>query len=315
MIIEASGLTKSFGSTKVLQGLDLTVERGTVLAVLGPNGAGKTTTIRILSTLLRPDSGTATVAGYDVVRDRAQVRGRIGLTGQFVALDDLQTGRENMVMTARLLHLRRPVAHRRADELLDRFDLTGAAHRLVKTYSGGMRRRLDLALSLIAEPEVVFLDEPSTGLDPVGRQTTWAAVRELVVNGSTVVLTTQYLEEADQLADRIAVIDGGRLIAGGTADELKSRVGTERVDLAFAHEDDFRRAAVLLGDEAAEVDPRRLLVGVATDGSASRVKQLLDRMADARVEVASLSQHQPSLDDVFIALTGAHQNTHILGAA
>ena len=313
MIIEAIGLEKSFGSTKVLRGVDLAAERGTILALLGPNGAGKTTTVRILSTLLRPDAGTATVAGHDVVRDRTSVRGRIGLTGQYVALDDLQTGEENMVMTARLLHLSRRDARRRAAELLDRFDLSAARNRQVKTYSGGMRRRLDLALSLIAEPEVVFLDEPTTGLDPISRQTTWGVVRELVANGSTVVLTTQYLDEADQLADRIAVIDGGRVIAEGTADELKSRVGTVRVELAFSGHDGFARARTLLGD-AAHAEPQRLLMSVATDGSARQVKYLLDRLAEERIDVATIAQHEPSLDDVFVALTGAYDD-RTLGAA
>ena len=313
MIIEAIGLEKSFGSTKVLRGVDLAAERGTILALLGPNGAGKTTTVRILSTLLRPDAGTATIAGHDVVLDRTRVRGQIGLTGQYVALDDLQTGEENMVMTARLLHLSRRDARRRAAELLDRFDLSAARRRQVQTYSGGMRRRLDLALSLIAEPEVVFLDEPTTGLDPMSRQTTWAVVRELVANGSTVVLTTQYLDEADQLADRIAVIDGGRVIAEGTADELKSAVGTVRVDLAFSAHDGFSRAKTLLGD-AAHAEPQRLLISVATDGSARQVKQLLDRLADERIDIATIAQHEPSLDDVFVALTGADDD-QTLGTA
>lgn len=304
MIVEARGLEKSFGSAKVLQRVDLAVEQGMVLALLGPNGAGKTTMVRILSTLLRPDAGRASVAGYDVVHEPQKVRSVISLTGQNVALDDLQTGEENMVMMGRLLHLRRPDARRRAAELLAQFDLMAVRKRTVKTYSGGMRRRLDLAISLIARPRVIFLDEPTTGLDPASRQAMWAAIRELVTAGTTVLLTTQYLEEADQLADRIIVIDNGRVIASGTAEALKSTIGGERADLIFAGEDDFRQASRTLNGEATQTDPRRLMISVATDGSAAQVKRLLDRLADERIEVEKITLHKPSLDDAFLLLTG-----------
>jgi ABC-2 type transport system ATP-binding protein len=303
MIVEAQGLEKSFGATAVLRGLDLAVEQGTVLALLGPNGAGKSTTVRILSTLLRPDAGRARVAGHDVAQDPHKVRAVISLTGQNVALDELQTGEENMVMMGRLLHLDRLEARRRATELLERFDLMEGGRRLVKTYSGGMRRRLDLAISLIARPRVIFLDEPTTGLDPASRLAMWAAIRDLVAAGATVLLTTQYLEEADQLADRIAVIDGGRVIAQGTAEELKSAIAGERADLTFAGEDDFTRASHMLAGEAALIDQRRLIISVATDGSAAQVRCLLDRLADQRISVDKIALHKPSLDDVFLSLT------------
>jgi len=304
VIVEARGLEKSFGSTRVLKGVDLAIEQGTVMALLGPNGAGKTTTVRILSTLLRPDAGQASVAGHDIVGAPDQVRGVISLTGQNVALDDWQTGDENMVMMGRLLHLSRPEARRRATQLLEQFDLLDVAKRPVKTYSGGMRRRLDLAIGLIGRPRVLFLDEPTTGLDPASRQAMWAAIRELVASGATVLLTTQYLEEADALADRITVIDGGRVIAEGTAEALKSTLAGERAELIFADEDGFRQASRTLGGEATRTDQRRLMISVATDGSAIQVKRLLDRLADQRIDVAKIALHQPSLDDVFLALTG-----------
>jgi len=288
----------------VLKGVDLAIEQGTVMALLGPNGAGKTTTVRILSTLLRPDAGQASVAGHDIVGAPDQVRGVISLTGQNVALDDWQTGDENMVMMGRLLHLSRPEARRRATQLLEQFDLLDVAKRPVKTYSGGMRRRLDLAIGLIGRPRVLFLDEPTTGLDPASRQAMWAAIRELVASGATVLLTTQYLEEADALADRITVIDGGRVIAEGTAEALKSTLAGERAELIFADEDGFRQASRTLGGEATRTDQRRLMISVATDGSAIQVKRLLDRLADQRIDVAKIALHQPSLDDVFLALTG-----------
>lgn len=309
MIVEATGIEKSFGSTKVLKGVNLAVEQGTVLALLGPNGAGKTTMVRILSTLLCPDAGQVSVAGHDVVRAPHKVRGVISLTGQNVALDDLQTGEENMVMIGRLLHLSRPDARHRATELLAQFDLMAVRKQTVKTYSGGMCRRLDLAISLIARPRVIFLDEPTTGLDPVSRQAMWAAIRELVAAGATALLTTQYLEEADQLADRIAVIDGGRVIASGTAEELKSTIGGERVDLIFAGEDDFRQASRTLSGEAMQTDRRGLMISVATDGSAAQVKRLLDRLADERIDVDKIALHKPSLDGVFLSLTGAPADT------
>ncbi|WP_344214480.1 ABC transporter ATP-binding protein [Nonomuraea bangladeshensis] len=232
--IHARGLTKSFGETQVLNGIDLTVPAGTLLALLGPNGSGKTTTVRILTTLLAPDGGTATVGGHDVMREGRAVRRVIGLTAQQATVDDLLTGRENLELFAGLHHLGRRTARRRAGELLERFDLTGAADRRVETYSGGMRRRLDLAAGMVAEPRILFLDEPTTGLDPRSRAELWAVIRELLASGTTILLTTQYLEEADQLADRVAVIHGGRLVADGSPAELKRQVGTERLVLSLA---------------------------------------------------------------------------------
>src|SRR5215472_13877391 len=241
--IRVEGLVKRYGRFEALRGLDLRADEGTVLGLLGPNGSGKTTTVRILSTLLRPDGGRAEVAGFDVVAQPHEVRARIGLTGQFAAIDDLLTGRENLELAARLSHLGRTAARRVAGELLERFDLAGAASRLARTYSGGMRRRLDLAASLVAAPAILFLDEPTTGLDPVSRLAMWDVIGRLVAEGTTVLLTTQYLEEADRLAGRIAVIDGGRVIAGGTADELKGQVGGERLELTVARASDLVAAA------------------------------------------------------------------------
>ena len=247
MIVEATGLRKSYGSTEVLRGIDLVVKEGSVLALLGPNGAGKTTIVRILTTLTRPDAGVATIAGYDVVRESTKVRGVISLTGQYAAVDENQTGRENLVMVGRLMHLGRAAAVRRADELLEQFELIGAMNRRAKTYSGGMMRRLDLAMSLVARPRVIFLDEPTTGLDPASRLTMWDAIGELVRDGTTILLTTQYLEEADRLADRIVLLDDGRITASGTADDLKAQVGGERIELHFADELTARKATELLG--------------------------------------------------------------------
>ncbi|HEX3925442.1 MAG TPA: ATP-binding cassette domain-containing protein, partial [Streptosporangiaceae bacterium] len=234
LAIEASGLEKAYGSTRALDGLDLQVQSGEILGMLGPNGAGKTTTVRVLSTLLRPDRGTARVAGYDVIREATQVRSLIGLTGQYAALDESLTGRANLIMVGQLCRLSRKQAKQRASELLEQFDLTDAADRGVKTYSGGMRRRLDLAASLVANPAILFLDEPTTGLDLRNRLVTWDAVRALSASGTTVLLTTQHLEEADQLADRIAVVDRGRVIAEGTSAQLKTKVGGERVQVTVA---------------------------------------------------------------------------------
>jgi ABC-2 type transport system ATP-binding protein len=287
----------------VLDGVDLAAAEGTVLALLGPNGAGKTTTVRVLSTLTRPDGGRATIAGHDVLRDPVGVRGVISLTGQYAALDDRQTGRENLVMLGRLAHLGRVTARRRADELLERLDLAGDADRRVGQWSGGMRRRLDLAMSLISAPKVVFLDEPTTGLDPVSRATTWDAIGELVATGTTLVLTTQYLEEADRLADRIVLIDAGRVTAQGTPDDLKARVGGERLVVHLADPADRFRAVAALGTAAADdgSDPQR--VELASDGSAEHLRLVLDRLRDAGVALSRVSAHRPTLDDAFLALT------------
>jgi ABC-2 type transport system ATP-binding protein len=298
MIIQASGLRKSYGSTEVLKGIDLDVKEGTVLALLGPNGAGKTTIVRILTTLTRPDAGTATIAGNDVAREPTKVRGVISLTGQYAAVDDNQTGRENLVMIGRLTHLGRTIAARRADELLERFELTNAMDRRAKTYSGGMMRRLDLAMSLIARPRVIFLDEPTTGLDPASRVTMWDAIGELVRDGTTILLTTQYLDEADRLADRIVLLDDGRITASGTADALKAQVGGERIDLYFTDELTAAKATDLLGGRT---DGQ--LVNLPSDGSADHLHQVLDQLRDHALTPARVSSHRPTLDDVFLTLT------------
>ncbi|MEW2633796.1 ATP-binding cassette domain-containing protein [Streptomyces sp. NPDC048389] len=297
--VEAQGLRKSYGKVTVLDALDLVVERGSVFSLLGPNGAGKTTTVRILATLAAPDAGSARVAGHDVTADRDRVRRAISLTGQFAAVDEKQTGEENLRMMGRLSGLSRRAARHRAAELLERFDLTGAARRLAATYSGGMRRRLDLAAGLVGEPEVVFLDEPTTGLDPRSRQELWQVVRDLSARGTTVLLTTQYLEEADRLADRIAVMDGGRIVAEGTAAQLKAMVGGHRLDLVFTDPAAYRRHK----GRAAHRAPETLTLGVPTDGSAALVRALLDEIDPDRRDVARFSLHTTTLDDVFLSLT------------
>jgi ABC-2 type transport system ATP-binding protein len=301
-MIEVQGLTKSYGDVPVLRGIDLKVATGTVSALLGPNGAGKTTAVRILATLVAPDGGTAVVAGHDVVRHPARVQAAISLTGQYAAVDELLTGAENLVMLGRLRRLGRTGARRRAAELLDQFDLVDAGDRLVRTYSGGMRRRLDLAASLVIRPEVLFLDEPTTGLDPRSRQTTWAAVRALAADGVTVLLTTQYLEEADQLADRIAFLDRGAIIAEGTPTELKGQLAGERVELHIGAPQMMDRALALLG-VAAVPDAGRGALVVTTDGSAAQIRDLLNRLDGAGVEVDQVAVHRPTLDDVFLTMT------------
>lgn len=307
--ISAIGLEKSYGPgdrrVKVLDGIDLSVERGTVFSLLGPNGAGKTTAVRILATLADADGGTARVAGYDVRTQRRQVRRAVSLTGQFASVDEKQTGEENLRMMARLGGLPRPAARRRAAELLERFDLTAAGRRLVGTYSGGMRRRLDLAAGLVGRPEVIFLDEPTTGLDLRSRQELWQVVRDLSAEGSTVFLTTQYLEEADQLSDRVAVLDGGRLVAEGTATELKGRVSGHRLDLVAADAAAYERLAPL----AVRRSPDTLTLGLPTDGTAARVRALLDEIDPERRDVVSFAVHSATLDDVFMALTGRGRTT------
>jgi ABC-2 type transport system ATP-binding protein len=302
--IEATGLEKSYGEVRVLGGVDLAVARGSVYALLGPNGAGKTTTVRILATLLRPDAGTARVAGHDVVRERAEVRRAISLTGQDTAIDELQTGAENLTMMARLCRLPGAAARARAAELLDQFDLAEAGERRVATYSGGMRRRLDLAASLIVRPAVIFLDEPTTGLDPRSRQAVWAVVTDLTRAGVTIFLTTQYLEEADKLADRVAVMDGGKLVAEGTSAELKQQVAGSRLDLTAADHAAFDELVATLGTRAVAPAGDRLTVSVTTDGSAAHVRSLLDELDPGRRTVARFTVHSATLDDVFLALTG-----------
>jgi ABC-2 type transport system ATP-binding protein len=302
--VEASGLTKSFGGVEVLGGVDLTVARASRFALLGPNGAGKTTTVRILSTLTAPDAGRARVAGCDIVADRHRLRRRISLTGQYTALDGLQTGEENLRMVAKLAGLGPARARRRAGELLEQFDLRDAARRRVATYSGGMRRRLDLAASLVATPSVIFLDEPTTGLDLPGRLLLWRAITELSASGVTIFLTTQYLEEADQLADRIAIIDGGRVVAEGTPAELKRQVTAQRLELTLADAAAFEDVLRAAGDRVVRADRGGLVIGLATDGTAPQVRALLEELDPGGRGVARFGVRGATLDDVFLALTG-----------
>ncbi|MER5439726.1 ATP-binding cassette domain-containing protein [Streptomyces sp. NPDC002790] len=306
----AEGLTRSFGNRQALAGIDLRAPAGSVLGLLGPNGAGKTTTVRILTTLLRPDGGRALVAGHDVCEAPEAVRERIGLSGQYAAVDERLTARENLYLVARLYGMGRTAGRRRVGDLLDRFTLNEAADRPSGSFSGGMRRRLDLAGALMARPAVVFLDEPTTGLDPRGRTDTWQAVHDLVADGTTVLLTTQYLEEADQLADSIAVIDDGRVIARGTAHQLKDAVGGDRITLRPA---DARTTAAIaellagLSPYQPEVDRRTGLVSIATDNGAADLQQALTALQSARLTVRDVSLAPPTLDDVFLALTGKPQ--------
>jgi len=300
--IAATGLRKSFGEVGVLDGVDLTVAEGTIFALLGPNGAGKTTMVRIMSTLIRADSGAVSVAGHDVVGDPDGVRASIGVTGQFSAVDELLSGMENLRLMADLNHLGRAAGQARVGELLERFDLVEAAVRPVSTYSGGMRRRLDLAMTLIGSPRVIFLDEPTTGLDPHARHLMWDGIRGLASSGVTIFLTTQYLDEADELAERIAVLDRGRIVAEGTPDELKRRIPGGHVRLQFTDPDDLRAAAALF--DRAEPDDGRLVLDVPSDGTVASLRRLLEQLDDARIEVEQLSIHSPDLDDVFFAVTG-----------
>jgi len=305
--IETERLTKSFGSTQALSGLDLTVQQGGILGLLGPNGAGKTTAVRVLTTLLRPDSGQARVLGLDVVRQAAEVRHHIGLTGQYAALDDYLTGRANLIMIGQLGRLGRSQARRRADELLGRIDLTQAAGRAVKTYSGGMRRRLDLAASLIGDPEVLFLDEPTTGLDPNSRAVMWEIIRELAAEGATLLLTTQYLEEADQLASQVAVIDAGRVVAEGTPDQLKGKVGEDRIAVQLPPGSDLAAAVAVVQAQTTglvDADPARWLVTAPMPGRDGVTTDVVRALDAAGVRVTDVTLRRPSLDDVFMILTG-----------
>ena len=309
LAIEASGLVKTFGSTRAADGVDLVVPRGVVYGLLGPNGAGKTTTVRLLTTLLRPDAGRALVDGIDVVADPASVRARIGLTGQYAAVEERLTANENLDLIGRLYHLPRAEVRTRSRQLLERFDLVDAADRVVKGFSGGMRRRLDIAMSLIARPSVLFLDEPTTGLDPRSRLAMWELIEELGDDGTTVLLTTQYLDEADRLAERIVVIDTGRVIANGTSDELKEQIGGDRLSVSIARVDNATRAIDALQPLCSglvEVDPnsdgRHLLASIRTgDRMVPRAIRALD---DAGVDVLDVEVRRPTLDDVFLTLTG-----------
>ena len=309
-IIEAHGLTKRFGKTQALAGIDLEVEQGTVLGVLGPNGAGKTTAVRILATLLRPDGGTATVAGFDVVHDSKNVRRTIGLTGQYASVDEDLTGTQNLVMIGQLLDLTTAQAKTRAKELLEEFDLSDAAGRLTKTYSGGMRRRLDLAASLIGRPSVVFLDEPTTGLDPAKRDDVWGMIRVLIKQGTTVLLTTQYLEEADALANQITVIDHGRVIAHDTPQGLKRQVGGQTLEVRPVLLSDVDRVTAMLAAvgtrEPEHPAPDLVSVPVLGDDALTTV---VGRLAAEKIAVTELSLRLPSLDEVFYSLTGHTENT------
>ena len=302
--IVVKGLRKSFKKLTVLDGIDLCVKRGTVLALLGPNGAGKTTTIRILSTLLLPDGGQALIHGFDVVREANKVRSLIGLTGQYAAVDEYLTGEENLHMIGRLYRLNHQDIKRRTQELLELFDLMEASARTVKTYSGGMRRRLDLAVSLIAAPPIIFLDEPTTGLDPRSRLIMWDIIEQLVAAGTTILLTTQDMDEADRLADKIVVIDGGRIIAEGTADELKQRVGSERLEITIAEASSFETAKRVVYGEGLHLDSKTRTLSLATKGGVHQLKQVLSLLDEARIGVENVSFRRPTLDDVFLTLTG-----------
>lgn len=307
LAIQARGLVKHFGQVKALNGIDLEVEQGTVVGLLGPNGSGKTTTVRILSTLLQPDSGTATVGGFDVVQQNDQVREIIGLTGQYAAVDEYLTGRENLELFGRLFHLTKKDASNRADELLHRFDLADAADRGIKGYSGGMRRRLDLAASLIGRPAVLFLDEPTTGLDPRSRMGMWSVIQDLVADGTTFLLTTQYLEEADQLASRIVVLDHGNVIAEGTADELKSKVGGDRIELVVHTDAEVERAVSVLssistGAVTRDDVVRKIIAPVSTGSKA--IVQAIRLLDESSIGIEDIGLRRPTLDDVFLSLTG-----------
>jgi ABC-2 type transport system ATP-binding protein len=303
--IATTGLRKSYGEHLVLDSVDLDVAEGTIFALLGPNGAGKTTIVHILSTLIGPDAGVVRVAGHDAARDPDAVRAAIGVTGQFSAVDNLLTGEENLILMADLHHLGRAEGRRRASDLLDRFDLADAATKTAATYSGGMRRRLDLAMGLVGDPRIVFLDEPTTGLDPRSRRTMWQMIRDLVAGGATVFLTTQYLDEADQLADRIAVLDHGKLVAEGTPAELKRLVPGGHISLRFADADELESAARALGmPDPPTRDDDELTLQFPSDGGVRSLRALLDRLDAESIDVDELSVHTPDLDDVFLTLTG-----------
>ncbi|MFF7156811.1 ATP-binding cassette domain-containing protein [Streptomyces sp. NPDC008139] len=306
--VSTADLRKSYGDKTVLDGIDLRIPAGTVFALLGPNGAGKTTTVQILSTLISADGGHAQVAGHDVAGSPDGVRAAIGVTGQFAALDNLLTAEENLLLMADLLHLGKAEGRARAQELLARFDIADVAKQRAALFSGGMRRRLDLAMTLVGDPKVIFLDEPTTGLDPRSRRTMWDTVRSLVASGVTVFLTTQYLEEADQLADRVAVLDGGRIVAEGTADELKARIPGSHVRLRFTDPEEYERAAAAV--PGAVRDDGELALRVAGDAGLDALRSLLDRLDAGGVRTADFSVHTPDLDDVFLALTGDGSTPH-----
>lgn len=304
-VISVKGLQKSYGDLKVLKGVTFNVERGQILALLGPNGAGKTTTIRILATLLDSDGGNASINGHDVVKDPGEVRESIGLTGQYAAVDEYLTGEENLYMMGRLYRLSKKDTRRRTKELLEQVDLVEASKRPVKTYSGGMKRRIDLAMSLIAAPPVLFLDEPTTGLDPRSRASMWTMIRQLSDAGTTILLTTQYMDEADQLADNIIVIDNGKVIAEGTSTALKAKVGSDRLELTISAKSNFDDAIKAVKGEKTEIDMEgRTISVVASKSGATKLRQVLQKLEDAKIHVDNVSLHRPTLDDVFMSLTG-----------
>jgi len=302
--IVIKNLKKSYGKTEVLKGVNLRVPRGSMVALLGPNGAGKTTTVRILSTLLKFNSGDVKIEGHDVATEQDAVRLAIGLTGQSAAVDELLTGRENLVMMGKLYRLTTKSAKARAEELLQQFDLVDAANRPLKTYSGGMRRRLDLAVSLIATPPIIFLDEPTTGLDPRSRMAMWDIITELKKQGTTILLTTQYLEEADQLADRIVVIDGGKVIAEGTAKELKAKIGNDRLELTFATHKAFDEATKILGKTVVDSSEKDKTVTALIKDTDKDVEKVLSIIHKAKLKIEAMAIHKPTLDDVFLSVTG-----------
>ena len=307
LAIKASGLTKAYGEVIALNGIDIEVEQGTVLGLLGPNGSGKTTTVRILATLLQADSGSASVGGFDVLTQPDEVRSVIGLTGQYAAVDEYLTGRENLELFGRLFHLSKFDAAKRAAELLDRFDLSDAADRGIKGYSGGMRRRLDLAASLIGRPNVLFLDEPTTGLDPRSRQGMWSVIEDLIAEGTTVLLTTQYLEEADQLANRIVVLDHGNVIAKGTSNELKSQVGGDRIEIVVESASDVTKAADLIqefGSAPATTEELIKTVLLPVAGGSTAIVNIVRKLDENKIAIADIALRRPTLDDVFLSLTG-----------
>jgi ABC-2 type transport system ATP-binding protein len=302
--ISVKGLRKSYGDLKVLEGISFNVQHGTIVALLGPNGAGKTTTIKILSTLLEPDGGTVSVAGYDVLAEQAKVKANIGLTGQYAAVDEYLTGEENLIMIGRLYKLSMPDIRRRTRELLELFDLVEPGKRPVKTYSGGMKRRIDLAMSLIASPPIIFLDEPTTGLDPRSRQTMWETINKLANSGVSILLTTQYMEEADNLADNIVVIDGGKVIAEGTPSALKAKVGSDRLEVIIEKKSQLDEAKKVIGIKDVVVDEERRTISVASSSGTKTFRNIMKRLDDAKITVESFSLHRPTLDDVFLKLTG-----------
>ncbi|MCX6416438.1 MAG: ATP-binding cassette domain-containing protein [Actinobacteria bacterium] len=307
LAIKASGLAKAYGDVVALNGIDIEVEQGTVLGLLGPNGSGKTTTVRILATLLQADSGTASVGGFDVATQPDEVRSVIGLTGQYAAVDEYLTGRENLELFGRLFHLSKFDAAKRAAELLDRFDLSDAADRGIKGYSGGMRRRLDLAASLIGRPNVLFLDEPTTGLDPRSRQGMWEVIEDLIAEGTTVLLTTQYLEEADQLANRIVVLDHGNVIAKGTSNELKSQVGGDRIEIVVESAGDVTKAAGLIqefGSAPAITEDLTKTILLPVAGGSTAIVNIVRKLDENKISIADIALRRPTLDDVFLSLTG-----------